>query len=57
MNIIQALEKMGQESSIKQHPSINEMLAANNQDETLLSKVLNQGEELACLVLQDDDDE
>ncbi len=57
MNIIQALEKMGQSSSLKQHPSIKQMLAANNHDEALITKAMIQSEELVCMVLPDDDED
>lgn len=57
MNIIQALEKMGQSSSLKQHHSIQQMLAANNQDEKLFAKAMTQSEELVCMVLPDDDED
>ncbi|WP_154223248.1 hypothetical protein [Marinicella rhabdoformis] len=57
MNIIQSLEKMGQSSSLKQYPSIKQMLAANDQDEKMMAKAMIHSEEMVCLVAPDDDED
>lgn len=52
---IKALEKIGQNTSIKQHDSLQEMLANVDVKESLLNKLNTI--DLICIQVDDDDDE